>query len=83
MPIARRYRQVIGSLWPLCGADEPDMTNRRIKLARYGSQRLWQDTFRELAGAAPLLPDYLGPLTGKMRQSGLALEHEAVWLSVL
>ncbi len=46
------------------------------------SQRLWQDTFREFTSAVLQLPDYLGPLTEEMRQSGLALEQEAVWLSV-
>lgn len=50
------------------------------KLARYGSQQLWRDTFREFTSAATQLPDYLDPLTKQMRQSGLALEQEAVWL---
>ncbi|MCO7642702.1 hypothetical protein NJI34_38685 [Pseudomonas sp. S 311-6] len=59
------------------------MPDWQSKLARYGSQRLWQDTFREFTSAVPQLPDYLGPLTEQMRQSGLALEQEAVWLSVL
>jgi hypothetical protein len=53
------------------------------KLARYGSQRLWQDTSREFSSAVLRLPDYLSPLTEQMRQSGLALEQEAVWLSAL
>ena len=59
------------------------MPDWQSKLARYGSQRLWQDTFREFTSAVPQLPDYLCPLTEQMRQSGLALEQEAVWLSVL
>ena len=59
------------------------MPDWQSKLARYGSQRLWQDTFREFTSAVLQLPDYLGPLTEQMRQSGLALEQEAVWLSVL
>ena len=59
------------------------MPDWQSKLARYGSQRLWQDTFREFTSAVPQLPDYLGPLTEQMRQSGRALEQEAVWLSVL
>lgn len=59
------------------------MPDWQSKLARYGSQRLWQDTSREFTSAASLLPDYLDPLTEQMRQSGLALEQEAVWLSVL
>ncbi|MFN4324655.1 MAG: hypothetical protein ACK4FP_02075 [Azonexus sp.] len=59
------------------------MPDWQSKLARYGSQRLWQDTLREFTSAVAQLPDYLGPLTEKMRQSGLALEQEAVWLSVL
>jgi hypothetical protein len=59
------------------------MPDWQSKLARYGSQRLWQDTLREFTSAALQLPDYLGPLTEQMRQSGLALEQEAVWLPVL
>ena len=59
------------------------MPDWQIKLTRYGSQRLWQDTFREFTSAVSQLPDYLGELTGQMRQSGLALEQEAVWLSAL
>lgn len=58
------------------------MPDWQSKLARYGSQRLWQDTLREFTSAVLQLPDYLGPLTEQMRQSGLALEQEAVWLSV-
>ncbi len=59
------------------------MSDWQSKLALYGSQRLWQDTLREFTSAVPQLPDYLGPLTEQMRQSGRALEQEAVWLSVL
>ncbi|MPS49584.1 hypothetical protein [Methylobacillus sp.] len=59
------------------------MPDWQSKLARYGSQRLWQDTFRDFASAVAQLPDYLSPLTAQMRQSGLALEQEAVWLPVL
>lgn len=58
------------------------MPDWQIKLARYGSQRLWQDTLREFPRVASQLPDYLGPLTEQMRQSGLALEQEAVWFTV-
>lgn len=58
------------------------MPDWQRKLARYGSRRLWQDTFREFTSAALPLPDYLGPLIEQMRQSGLALEQEAVWLPV-
>lgn len=58
------------------------MPDWQSKLARYGNQRLWQDTFRELTSAVAQLPDYLAPLTEQMRQSGLALEQEAVWLPV-
>ena len=50
------------------------------KLARYGSQRLWQDTLPEFTRAVPQLPEALGPLIEQMRQTGLALEQEAVWL---
>lgn len=56
------------------------MPDWQIKLARYGNQRLWQDTFRDFTHAVSQLPDYLGALTKQMRQSGLALEQEAVWL---
>lgn len=56
------------------------MPDWSIKLRRYGSQRLWQDTFRDFTHAAPELPDDLGALIEQMRQSGLALEQEAVWL---
>lgn len=59
------------------------MPDWQSKLARYGNQRLWQDTFREFTSAVLQLPDYLGPLTEQMRQSGLALEQEAVWLPVM
>lgn len=59
------------------------MPDWQSKLARFGSQRLWQDTFREFTSAVLQLPDYLGPLTEQMRRSGLALEQEAIWLSVL
>ncbi len=59
------------------------MPDWQSKLADYGSPRLWQDTLREFTSAVPQLPDYLGPLTEQMRQSGRALEQEAVWLSVL
>ncbi|WP_236096281.1 hypothetical protein [Pseudomonas aeruginosa] len=59
------------------------MPDWQSKLARYGSPRLWQDTLREFTSAVLQLPDYLDPLTEQMRQSGRALEQEAVWLSVL
>lgn len=56
------------------------MPGWRSKLARYGSQQLWRDTFRDFTHAVSQLPDYLGPLSDQMRRSGLALEQEAVWL---
>jgi hypothetical protein len=59
------------------------MPDWEIRLARYGSQRLWQDTLREFTSAVPQLPDHLCALTEQMRQSGLALEQEAVWLPVM
>lgn len=59
------------------------MPDWQTRLARYGSQRLWQDTFREFTSAVPHLPDHLRALTEQMRQSGLALEQEAIWLPVL
>ena len=36
------------------------MPDWQSKLARYGSQRLWQDTLREFTSAVLQLPDYLG-----------------------
>ncbi len=59
------------------------MPDWQIRLARYGSQRLWQATFREFTSAAAQLPDDLRPLAEHMRQSGLALEQEAIWLPVV
>ncbi len=59
------------------------MPDWQTKLVRYGSQRLWRDTFREFTSAAPQLPDHLHALTEQMRQSGLALEQEAIWLPVI
>jgi hypothetical protein len=58
------------------------MPDWQTKLERYGSQKLWQDTYREFSSAVSRLPDYLTPLTERMRQTGLALEQEAVWLPV-
>jgi hypothetical protein len=50
------------------------------KLERYGSTRLWQDTFRDFTRASTRLPAYLDPLVSQMHQSGRALEQEAIWL---
>lgn len=50
------------------------------KLARYGSSQLWRDTRRDFEACSLQLPGYLDLLTRQMRQSGLALEQEAVWL---
>lgn len=50
------------------------------KLDRYGSSQLWRDTLHHFTGASPQLPSYVIPLTERMRQSGRALEQEAVWL---
>ncbi len=58
------------------------MPNWQTRLERYGSQKLWQGTYREFSSAVTKLPDYLAPLTERMRQTGLALEQEAVWLPV-
>jgi hypothetical protein len=41
------------------------MPDWQSKLARYGSQRLWQDTLREFTSAVLQLPDYLGPLRSR------------------
>ncbi|MBW4047488.1 MAG: hypothetical protein HIU89_06015 [Proteobacteria bacterium] len=56
------------------------MPDWQSKLTRYGSHRLWQDTLREFTSGVSNLPNELGALTEQMRQSGLALEQEAVWL---
>lgn len=58
------------------------MPEWQTRLERYGSQRLWQDTYREFNSVVSQLPDYLSPLTDRMCQTGLALEQEAVWLPV-
>lgn len=57
------------------------MPDWHSKLRRYGSHKLWRDTLREFSSAAAQLPDYLYPVTEQMRQLGLALEQEAVWLA--
>ena len=54
-------------------------------LQKYGNNVVWQSTFREFkAGMTRLLkhnvPVYLTELGDTMSRSGLALEHEAVWL---
>jgi len=59
------------------------MPDWQYKLAHYGNPKLWRDTFRDFSSVVSRLPDYLSPLTEQMRQSGLALEQEAVWLSGL
>lgn len=58
------------------------MPDWQTKLERYGSQKLWQDTYREFSSSVCRLPAYLDPLVERMRQTGLALEQEAVWLPV-
>lgn len=50
------------------------------KLARYGSNQLWQDTLRHFTASVDQLPGYLRDLTEQMQRLGLALEQEAVWL---
>lgn len=57
------------------------MPNWSSKLTRYGSNPLWRDTLRDFTSAASQLPDSMTVLTQQMRQSGLALEQEAVWLT--
>jgi len=56
------------------------MPHWEVKLARYGSRQLWQETLRHLPGAIDQLPAYMGALASQMQRSGLALEQEAVWL---
>ena len=74
---ARLYAQLEGAcaFWLM-----PDW---QYKLARYGNPKLWRDTLCDFSSAVARLPYYLHPLTEHMRQSGLALEQEAVWLSGL
>ena len=50
------------------------------KLLQYGNHAIWKKTRRFLNEDQLLLPEYLTPLILKMRQTGLALEQEAVWL---
>ena len=50
------------------------------KLLQYGNHATWKKTRRFLNEDQLLLPEYLTPLILKMRQTGLALEQEAVWL---
>ena len=52
------------------------------KLMRYGNSRLWQSTLREFPHPSIQLPDALRQLAERMRELGLALEQEAVWLPV-
>jgi len=47
----------------------------------YGNHPLWQDTLREFTSVLSQLSDYLSALTEQKRQSSLALEQKAVWLS--
>lgn len=56
------------------------MPNWEEKLARYGSSALWRDTRRALDSIQHRLPPGLQPLLTRMRESGLALEQEAVLL---
>jgi hypothetical protein len=56
------------------------MPHWTIKLDRYGSRQLWRDTLRDFTRSSKLLPEYLAPLIAQMRQSGRALEQEAIWL---
>jgi hypothetical protein len=62
------------------------MPDWALKLNRYGSAALWQDTLREFTSASQSLsnsrPDDVAALMEHMRQSGRALEQEAVWLPV-
>jgi len=52
------------------------------KLIRYGNARVWQKTLNEFPDPSTPLPDDLRPLAERMRERGLALEQEAVWLPV-
>ena len=52
------------------------------KLIQYGNHTVWKNTHQFLNDNQVLLPEYLTPLILKMRQTGLALEQEAVWLPI-
>lgn len=58
------------------------MPDWSARLAQYGSTQLWRDTLRDFTSASQQLPEPLLPLARQMQQTGLALEQEAVWLSV-
>ncbi len=58
------------------------MPDWQKRLLRHGNNQLWLDTFQDFTNAVPNLPDYLKPLIEQMRQSGLALEQESIWLPV-
>ncbi len=51
------------------------------KLKHYGNNAIWRKNLDKFSAAVPQLPDYLTPLVQQMRQSGLALEQESVWLN--
>lgn len=63
------------------------MPNWQSRLARYGQNRLWVDTFRDFAiferNSQRLLEQspQLQALVTEMKKQGLALEQEAFWLS--
>lgn len=58
------------------------MPDWQQKLLRYGNRTVWQDTFHYLNHIETQIPAYLWPLVSEMRSHGLALEQEAVWLSI-
>lgn len=56
------------------------MPDWQAKLRRFGSNSLWQATYREFAATYLELPLAAQSLAEQMKLHGLALEQEAVWL---
>lgn len=56
------------------------MPDWQTKLKTFGSNELWQDTYRDFAAIFETLPQTVRPLAEQMQRSGLALEQEAIWL---
>jgi hypothetical protein len=78
-----RLKQRLGdqaSLWLM-----PDW---QTKLSRYGNNQIWQDTLPQFQSALQQLAPWLTKkselhaLVSQMQHQGLALEQEAIWLSV-
>lgn len=57
------------------------MPDWQAKLQRFGSNSLWQATYREFAATYAAIPPAAQHLAAQMKLHGLALEQEAVWLT--